>query len=249
MTCALKTQRRSRAICKDKVPEAALARSLSFETICGPQTAAVGHCWVGPVALLQGPAVFPTSHHLTPQLLVLYMSFFSEHPAKFGAENEDSFSSKQGRSPSTAAPGSQQLCTLPAHGLLARGAPSPEPAPSLHGVPPLLQDRGRDLHWLTPKKSILHQDRRSGDQRGRTKGRIKHLESPWQLLGVLRRRKGFCECGCETETLECYDNMKICMNLNKMQIFLLSKKPQTPSDIPDCVMEAERSRAGTWGIQ
>lgn len=76
MTCALKTQRRSRAICKDKVPEAALARSLSFETICGPQTAAVGHCWVGPVALLQGPAVFPTSHHLTPQLLVLYMFFF-----------------------------------------------------------------------------------------------------------------------------------------------------------------------------
>lgn len=37
MTCARKTQCRSRAICKEEVPEAALARSLSLETTCGPQ--------------------------------------------------------------------------------------------------------------------------------------------------------------------------------------------------------------------
>lgn len=41
MTCALKTQCRSRAICKEEVPEAALARSLSLETTCRPQTPAV----------------------------------------------------------------------------------------------------------------------------------------------------------------------------------------------------------------
>lgn len=41
MTCALKTQCRSRAICKEEVPEAALARSLSLETTCRSQTPAV----------------------------------------------------------------------------------------------------------------------------------------------------------------------------------------------------------------
>lgn len=180
--------------------------------------------------MLQGPAVLseaallPAPHHLTPQLLVLYV-FFSEHPTQFAAEQEDSFSSKQGRAPTAGAPGSQQLCSLPARGLHPQQAPTPEPAPSLHRVLSLLQNRGRHLHWHTPKKRVLHQDRRSGDQRGRTKRRIKYLESPWQLLGVLRRKKGVCECRCEGETLESFDNMKICMNLNKMKIFLLSKKP------------------------
>lgn len=168
----------------------------------------------------QGQSV-PTSHHLTPHLLVLYL-FFSEHPAKFGAE--DNFSYKQGRAPSPGAPGSRQLCAPAARALLPQPAPGAGAAPSLQWVLPLLQDRGRHSHWPTSKNRVPHQDRRSGDQRGRTKRRIKYLESPWQLLGVLRRKKGFCGCRCEGETPETYDNMKICMNLNTMKIFLLSKK-------------------------
>lgn len=175
MTCALKTQCRSRAVCKDRIPEAALAN-----TLWGPDCCCEGHCWlwVGPVPLLQGPAVFfPMSHHLTPQFLLLY-TFFPESPAKSGAENEDNFSWKQGRAPSTGAPGNQQLCLLPAHSLPAQRAPTPEPVPSLLWVLPLLQDRGRDLHWPTSKRRVLHQDRRPGDQRERTKERIRCLESP-----------------------------------------------------------------------
>lgn len=219
-----------------------------------PRSCCVGHCWlwVGPVPQLQEPAVLPeaallpTSPRLTPQLLVLYM-FFSEHPAKSGAEQEDNFFYKQGRAPSPAAPGSQQLCALPAPGLLPQQDPTPEPAPSRQWVLPLLQDRGRDLHWPSSKKRVLHQDRRSGDQRRRTKGRIECLESPWQLLGVLRRKQRVCECRHQGETLEAYDNVKICMNLNKIKIFTLSNK--TTSEIPDCIMKAERSRAGTGEIQ
>lgn len=203
---------------------------------------AAGACCVPSCA----PALLPASPRLTPQLLVLYM-FFSEHPAKSGAEQEDNFFCKQGRAPSPAAPGSQQLCALPAPGLLPQRDPTPEPAPSLQWVLPLLQDRGRDLHWPSSKKGVLHQDRRSGDQRGRTKGRIECLESPWQLLGVLRRKERVCECRHEGETLEAYDNVKICMNLNKIKIFILSNK--TTSEIPDCIMKAERSRAGTGEIQ
>lgn len=157
---------------------------------CGPQTPAVwGHCWLWmrSVPLLQGTAVppkaahFPMCHHhffmhLRSQLLVLYM-FFSGHPTKCGVSQEDALFYDRWRATRPPAPKSQHLWTLPVHDLLPQWANWSEPALSLRWVLSLLQDRGRALHWPSSRGQVLHQERRFGEQRRRTRGRTRYLES------------------------------------------------------------------------
>lgn len=130
MSCALKIQCRSRAICKDKVPEAALARSLSSETNLWTPNCCCGTLLDGTCPIAAGPAVFPTSHHLTPQLLILYTFFFQSILPSLELRPRTI------PPPSKEEPPAQQLLGASSSALCLSMAPLPGGLPALSQPPP-----------------------------------------------------------------------------------------------------------------
>lgn len=125
--------------------------------------------------------------------------FFSDHLTKFGVGWEGTFFCDRWRANSPPTPESQHLWTLPINDVLPQRA-----ALSLWWVLPLLQDRGRALYGSSSGWQVLHQDRRFGEQRGRTRGRNRILESQCQLLGVLRTKRGVCLCQQKVESTQAW---------------------------------------------